>query len=99
MKNRWRPTITGEQTVALKFLVSYEATGDCYYDPGRISGPPEDCYEPEGECEITDMTYGISDEDGNTVELDSDLGKVIIKAFDADVVEGQLMETEWQDWK
>ena len=45
------------------------------------------------------MTYGISDEDGNTVELDSDLGKVIIKAFDADVVEGQLMETEWQDWK
>ena len=22
------------------------------YDPGRISGPPEDCYPPEEECEV-----------------------------------------------
>lgn len=23
-----------------------------YSDPGRLSGPPEDCYPPEGEIEI-----------------------------------------------
>ena len=99
MKNHWSPTITGEQTITLTFLVSYEAAGNCYSDPGKISGPPEDCYPPEGEAEITDMTYEISDEDGNTVSADSELGKCIMKAFDDEVVLEQLMETEWRDWK
>lgn len=30
-------------------------TGDGYYDPGRISGPPEDCYPPEGDMEIVSI--------------------------------------------
>lgn len=35
------------------------------YDPGRINGPPEDCYPPEGgEVEIVSVT----DADGNAIE-------------------------------
>jgi len=33
------------------YLVDYTISGSCYYDPGRISGPPEDCYPPDGGVE------------------------------------------------
>lgn len=26
-----------------------------YYDPGKLSGPPEDCYPPEGDFEIQEI--------------------------------------------
>lgn len=29
--------------------------GHSYYDPGVCSGPPEVCYPPEGDCEITEI--------------------------------------------
>ena len=28
-----------------EFVISFVSAG--YYDPGRMSGPPEDCYPPE----------------------------------------------------
>lgn len=34
--------------------VSYEIEGDCFYDPGKMSGPPEHCYPPE--AEVTRMS-------------------------------------------
>lgn len=36
----------------MKFHIHYYITGVCYYDPGRLSGPPEDCYPPESEAEV-----------------------------------------------
>ena len=33
--------------------------GEGYYDSGRLSGPPEDCYPPEGEIEITAIESGV----------------------------------------
>ena len=32
-----------------EFVISFVSSG--YYDPGRMSGPPEDCYPPEYEDE------------------------------------------------
>jgi hypothetical protein len=37
-------------------VVELLVTGTYSYDPGRLSGPPEDCYPPEEELEYT-MTY------------------------------------------
>ena len=38
------------------------------YDPGRTSGPPEDCYPPEG-GDVTDLRATL---DGKPFELTSD---------------------------
>ena len=33
--------------------VDFEIEADITYEPARISGPPEDCYPDESECDIT----------------------------------------------
>jgi hypothetical protein len=38
-----------EDEETFEFVVSFTSSG--YYDPGRVSGPPEDCYPPEGDDE------------------------------------------------
>ena len=38
-----------EDEEMFEFVISFTSSG--YYDPGRISGPPEDCYPPEGSDE------------------------------------------------
>ncbi len=32
-----------------EFHVRYRITGKCSYDPGKLSGPPEDCWPPESD--------------------------------------------------
>lgn len=53
-----------------------------YYDPGKISGPPENCYPPEGEdyrtvesidVEKTDPLYTIAIEAANAAAQKCDL--------------------------
>ena len=39
-----------------------------YSDPGKLYGPPEDCYPPEGEIEITYIT-GVDEKDIPDSEL------------------------------
>lgn len=41
----------GERTFYCVVPVSVRVTATGYSDPGRLSGPPEDCYPPESECE------------------------------------------------
>ena len=41
-------TVTAEGGEEVNIEITY--TG--YSDPGRVSGPPEDCYPPEGEIEL-----------------------------------------------
>tara|TARA_R110000868_G_scaffold277390_1_gene537180 strand:+ start:828 stop:1133 length:306 start_codon:yes stop_codon:yes gene_type:complete len=101
MSKRWTPTVSGEQVITVdgkEYLVEYESSGDCYYDAGRVSGPPEDCYEPEGECEITELTVKATDDDGELVS-DAALMSKIKAALDMDSIEEQLMETEPGDWR
>lgn len=45
---------------AQKAEVDIEVRASYYYDPGKISGPPEDCYPPESEFEIRDTTITVS---------------------------------------
>jgi len=37
------------------YLAEYQITGTCYHDPGRVSGPPEDCYPPESSSEVSEV--------------------------------------------
>ena len=54
------------------YACNVKATSECTYAPGRISGPPEDCYPDESEQETTfeilDCTL-----DGNAIQLDAAL--------------------------
>ena len=51
--------------------VTVEVTYTGYSDPGRVSGPPENCYPPEGELEL-DVgglgTYVIPDSEYERLE-------------------------------
>ena len=49
-------------------LVGFTATTECQYQRGRFSGPPEDCYPDDGECEITQIEITrVVDEEGKEV--------------------------------
>ena len=37
--------------------VTYSAS----YTPAKLSGPPEDCYPEDSECEVTSIAYGGED--------------------------------------
>lgn len=52
-----------------------------YYDPGRLSGPPEDCYPPEGELEITSIELDGKKWDGRLTDEEHD--KVVEKLWDS----------------
>lgn len=48
-----------------EFDVTYRLEGKCYSDPGKVSGPPEDCYPPESEANIDTVTLiEVSNERG-----------------------------------
>jgi len=49
---------------AREFDVAYTLKGKCYYDPGRISGPPENCYPPESDADLESVTVTGIWEDG-----------------------------------
>lgn len=64
-------------------------------DPGRLSGPPEDCYPPEpDEVEINDVTIlkvTEIDEDGNETDLvlTEDVAKFWADKFEEEVAEDE----------
>ena len=41
-----------------RYSVEYTLRGKCYYDSGRLSGPPENCYPPESEGEVLELILG-----------------------------------------
>ena len=38
-----------------RYSVEYTLRGKCYYDEGRLYGPPENCYPSESEGEILEL--------------------------------------------
>jgi len=50
-----------------EFDVSYVLKGKCYYDPGKLSGPPENCYPPESDVDLESTTITGIWEDGEPV--------------------------------
>lgn len=86
-------TIQGEQDVTVSeenFTVRYEITAQMGYDPGRYSGPPENCYPEESECDITEATFHVFDEDGN--EVDEPLASAAIARVNEDDIEQKLWD-------
>lgn len=80
---RWsRHEITRSATVRVGgegFEVTYLATGKCYYDPGRLSGPPEDCYPPESEGEIASVKM-LEVHDSNSRPVTNEMLRALILA-------------------
>ena len=46
------------------YVVLVDVEADMEYTPGRVSGPPEDCYPPECECDITSLKIVEARTDG-----------------------------------
>jgi len=72
-------TYVGEDTPV---TVEFDSTP---YDPGRISGPPEYCYPPEGgECEITAVYFaGLPTLDISAYLSQADLELLLEKCYEA----------------
>lgn len=70
--------------------VDFRIEADITYQPARISGPPEDCYPDESECDITDIKV-LSQVDGLT---DGDIIDALLKQ----VGEDKLIEDLWEDY-
>ena len=51
-----------------------------YYDPGRLSGPPENCYPPEGDLEIISIELDGKKWDGQLTG--DEYNKVIEKLWE-----------------
>ena len=70
--------------------VAVTVTGKGHNDPGRTYGPPEDCWEPSSDCEVTEFSF--SDERLTEKCLTEDE----IKAMEDDVAETAKDNEEWQ---
>ena len=80
----------GEGDAAEEIDVEFEIQADITYQPARISGPPEDCYPDESECEITSIRVM------DTVEGHTDAE--ILKALEVQVGEDRIVEDLWDDY-
>jgi hypothetical protein len=60
-----RQFYSGDDVIEL--VIEFESDG--YYDPGRVSGAPEDCYPPEGDDERTLSEVYLSISPKERIEL------------------------------
>ena len=70
--------------------VDFEIEADITYQPARISGPPEDCYPDESECDITEIKV-MSQIDGLK---DAD----ILDALATQVGDDTIINDLWDDY-
>ena len=70
--------------------VDFSIEADMTYEPARISGPPEDCYPDESECDITEIKV-MSEVDGLK---DAD----ILDALEKQIGEERIIEDLWEDY-
>lgn len=73
------------------YTCNVDAHSKCYYHPGRLSGPPEDCYPAESDQETT---FEILDcqLDGEPVQLDPALLYVLEPLLPVAWMETKLWE-------
>ncbi len=79
------------------YLVDYTISGSCYYDPGRISGPPEDCYPPDGGVEDYEIKIdGVFGDDGLPIVEDAPSDDKLIAEIEKDDPSNYLFES-WME--
>lgn len=62
-----------------EFDVTYRLEGKCYSDPGKLYGPPEYCYPPEGEATVYSVgILEVTDVNGDIVPAEPVLGTKIL---------------------
>lgn len=56
--------------VLAKGFWKFAISADVSYDPGNTCGPPENCYPPEGECNITavELIWPVDSDDESRVQ-------------------------------
>jgi len=81
-------------------LVYVEVSCECwgYYDPGRLSGPPEDCYPPEGDFEVQDITMPKGMEDYKFELTESEQETLEQDYFSRDDGDDDYDPQEWDDY-
>ncbi len=80
-----------------EFEVHYTLSGSCYSDPGKLSGPPEDCYPPEAGCDLDPLKIDALYFEGETVELTPELETLIHKHLATLPLEDYLLEAFGDD--
>lgn len=95
-------TVKGSQELQISgdlYEVEYRATADIFYQPAKVSGPPEDCYPAEGECNITSIVIlDITGEDDNKdYTKDQSLVQKCLSALDQEDIEECLWESYHED--
>lgn len=77
-----------------EYDVTYRLEGRCYYDSGKVTGPPEHCYPPEGGGEVHHVTIEeVSNEFGVIVA-----GPELTTALLAEVNKLDLDDYLYEDW-
>jgi len=80
-----------------EFEVHYTLSGSCYSDPGKLSGPPEDCYPPEAGCDLDPLKIDALHFEGEPVEITSELETLIHKHLATLPLEDYLLEVFGDD--
>lgn len=77
-----------------ELVIEFESEG--YYDPGRLTGPPEDSYPPEGEEERTLVSAYVHSgvRPDTVVNLDKHVSKQIFDDLYEKIMEVELREIE-----
>lgn len=75
-----------------EFEIYYTLSGACYSDPGKLSGPPEDCYPPEAGCDLDPLKIDALHFEGEAVEITPELETLIHKHLATLPLEDYLLE-------
>lgn len=74
------------------YTCNVEAHSKCYYHPGRLSGPPEDCYPAESDQETTFEIIDCQNDEGVSLQLTPDLLVLLEPLLPVDWMEEKLWE-------
>ena len=77
------------------WLVSGSVVAEIYHAPGRTSGPPEDCYPDESECELTKVTDVVIS-DGEREWTAEQKPKLVAQCLEQ--LEDKLRDLAWDEW-
>ena len=77
-------------------IVDFTVVAELSYQPAQLSGPPENCYPDESECDLESLVFtSVTDEEGNPMKITGELDKELNKKLDINFVE----ECLWADWE